>query len=97
VGIRSIDYQTIIPKAPEVQKSKHIETQNPQNNQMINMQKQQEQSLNNLKKVNETKKPYEGKIKRDNPKSKQQQQKKEDEEEQKKNKQNKKQSIDIRV
>lgn len=95
MGIRSIDYQTIIPKAPEVQKIKHNEAQNPANNQNINMHKQQEQNQSNLQKVNETKKPYEGKIKRDNPRSKQQKQEKDDDEQKKKQKKN--QTIDVRV
>ncbi|MDF2893018.1 MAG: hypothetical protein K0R80_3385 [Clostridia bacterium] len=93
--IRSIDYQTMIPKAPEVQKIKHAEMQNPQNNNAINMHKEQQQNEKNLKKVNETKKAFEGKIKRDNPKKQQQDSK--DQEEENKKKHDKKQSIDIRI
>jgi len=93
--IRSIDFQTIIPKAPEIQKIKHMEEHNPQNNNLINMHKQQEQNDKELKKVNAAKKAVEGKIKRDNP-SKQQHSGKEQEEDQKKEKK-KKQSIDIRI
>lgn len=94
--IRSIDYQTLIPKASEVQKIKHAELQNPQNNNAINMQKQQEQNERQLKKVNETKKAFEGKIKRDNPKKQNNGGNQEDEQE-KKDKKEKKQSIDIRI
>lgn len=95
--IRSIDYQTMIPKAPEVQKLKHIEEHIPQNNNNINLHKQQEQNEKQLKKVNETKKAFEGKIRRDNPKKQQGNGQEQDEEEQKKKKQTKKQSIDIRI
>lgn len=94
--IRSIDYQTIIPKATEVQKIKHAESQNPQNNNAINIKKEQEQNEKNLRKVNETKKAFEGKIKRDNPK-KQQQNSKDDDEQAHKKQSDKKQSIDIRI
>ena len=93
--IRSIDFQTIIPKAPEVQKIKHMEEHNPQNNNLINMHKQQEQNEKELKKVNAAKKAFEGKIKRETP-GKQQNSGKEQEEENKKDKK-KKQSIDIRI
>jgi hypothetical protein len=85
----------MIPKAPEVQKIKHAEMQNPQNNNAINMHKEQQQNEKNLKKVNETKKAFEGKIKRDNPKKQQQDSK--DQEEENKKKHDKKQSIDIRI
>lgn len=95
--IRSIDYQTIIPKAPEVQKIKHAETQNQQNNSAINMHKQQEQNERNLKKVNETKKAFEGKIKRDNPKKQQKNSSDQNEEQENKKKKEQRQSIDIRV
>ena len=94
--IRSIDYQIMIPKASEVQKIKHIELMNPQNNNAINIKKEQEDNAKNLKKVNETKKAFEGKIKRDTPK-KQQQRGKEDDEEEKKKQKDKRQSIDIRI
>ncbi|HYE12590.1 MAG TPA: hypothetical protein VEF53_20680 [Patescibacteria group bacterium] len=93
--IRSIDYQTMIPKAPEVQKIKHAEMQNPQNNNAINMHQEQQQNERNLKKVNETKKAFEGKIKRDNPKKQQQNSKDQEEENEKQH--NKKKSIDIRI
>ena len=94
--IRSIDYQTMIPKVSEVQKIRHAEMQNPQTNSAINLQKEQEQNARNLKRVNETKKAFEGKIKRDNPKKQQQSSKDQDEENKKKQK-DKKQSIDIRI
>lgn len=95
MSIRSIDYQTIIPKAPEVQKIKHAESQNPQNNSAINMHKQQEQNQKDLKRVNDVKKTYDGKINRDNPQKEQKQNK--DDDEQEKKKQKNKQSIDIRI
>ncbi|MDF2841532.1 MAG: hypothetical protein K0Q99_2304 [Clostridia bacterium] len=95
--IRSIDYQTIIPKASEVQKMKHAESQNPQNHDSINMQKQQQQYAKDLKKVNETKKAFEGKIKRDNPRKQQGNGKDQDSEQQKKKKQENNQSIDVRI
>lgn len=94
--IRSVDYQTIIPKVSEVQKIKHAELQTPQNNDAINIKKEQEQNERNLRKVNETKKAMEGKIKRDNPK-KEQQSGKDEEEQDKKKQKDKKQSIDIRI
>lgn len=94
--IRSIDYQTIIPKASEVQKIKHAELQTPQNNNAINMKKDQEQNARNLKKVNETKKAFEAKIKKDNPKKGQNNSKDQDEQDKKKDK-DKMKSIDIRI
>ena len=94
--IRSIDYQTLIPKTPEVQKLKQAEMQNPQNNNAINMHKDQEQNDKNLKKVNETKKAFEGKIKRDTP-NKQQGNNSDPEEQEKKKQKDKKRSIDIRI
>jgi len=94
--IRSIDYQTMIPKASEVQKIKHAELLTPQNNDAINMHKDQEQNARNLRKVNETKKAFEGKIKRDTPKKQQKNSKDQDEQEKKREKE-KKQSIDIRI
>lgn len=94
--IRSIDYQTLIPKASEVQKIKHAELLNPHNHDAINMQKQKEQNDKQLKKVNETKKAFEGKIKRDNPQKQNNKGSQEDEQE-KKDRKEKKQSIDIRI
>ncbi|MGB7606554.1 MAG: hypothetical protein WBL93_13875 [Lutisporaceae bacterium] len=96
--IRSIDYQVIIPKATEVQKIKQTEIQNPQNNNNIGMHKQQEQNERDLKKVNDTKKAYKSRIKKDGS-NKQQGKENQNEEEQKdkKDKQNDKPSIDIRI
>jgi hypothetical protein len=94
--IRSIDYQIMIPKTTEVQKIKHAEMQNPDNNNNINMHKQQEQNERSLKKVNETKKAYESKIKRDQPK-KQQKGNDQEEEQNKKKKKEDKPTIDIRI
>jgi hypothetical protein len=94
--IRSVDYQIMIPKASEVQKIRHTELMNPQNNNAINIKKEQEENAKNLKKVNETKKAFEGKIKRDNSKKEQQNGKDKDEEAKKKQK-DKRQSIDIRI
>lgn len=94
--IRSIDYQTIIPKAPEIQKIKHMEEHNPQNNNAINMHKQQEQNDKDLKKVNAAKKAFEGKIRRDQNKKQQGNDKDQEDEKDKKDKK-KKQSIDIRI
>lgn len=94
--IRSIDYQTMIPKASEVQKIKHAELLTPQNNDAINMHKEQEQYARNLRKVNETKKALGGKIKRDNPRKQQKNNEDQDEQEKKRDKE-KKQSIDIRI
>lgn len=95
--IRSIDFQTIIPKAPEVQKLKHMEEINPQNNNAINIHKQQEQNSKELKKVNETKKTFDGKIKRDNPRKQQSDDRNQDDQDEDKKKKNKKQSIDIKI
>ena len=94
--IRSIDYQTLIPKTPEVQKLKQAEMQNPKNNNAISMHKEQEQNEKNLKKVNDTKKTFEAEIKRDNPK-KQQNNSKDQEEQENKKQRDKKQSIDLRI
>lgn len=94
--IRSIDYQTTITKVSELQKIRHAEMQNPQNNNAINMKKEQEENAKNLRKVNETKKAFEGKIKRDNPKKQQSNSSEQDEKEKKKQK-DKRQSIDIRI
>jgi hypothetical protein len=60
------------------------------------MHKQQEQNERSLKKVNETKKAYESKIKRDQPK-KQQKGNDQEEEQNKKKKKEDKPTIDIRI
>lgn len=95
--IRSIDYQVMIPKTSEVQKIKHAEMQNPQNNDNINIHKQQEQNERNLKKVNETKKAFESKIKRDQQKKQQNNSNQEEEQKNNKNKKKDRQTIDIRI
>ena len=99
MSIRPIDYQTMIPKASEVQKIRHAELLTPQNNDATNIQKNQEQIARNLRRVNETKKAFEGKINRDDPKKQQnnKEQDEQDERDKKKQKDQKKQSIDIRI
>ena len=37
MSIRSVDFQVLIPKAPEVQKLKHMEMENYKINQQINI------------------------------------------------------------
>ncbi len=69
MAIRPIDMQTIIPKTPEIQKIKSAEPQNQYNNQLINMQKDQQQTQKTLKQVNETKKAEKGRVERDNKNS----------------------------
>jgi hypothetical protein len=61
------------------------------------MQKQQEQNQRTLRKVNETKKAFESKIKKDQPRKQQKDNQQEAEEQNKKNKQKDKPTIDIRI
>lgn len=72
MSIRSIDFQTIIPKSPEVQKIKNIEHESARNNLNINIHKSQEQNDRKLKQVNENEKTYKSKIDRDKEREKSQ-------------------------
>ncbi|MGE5631765.1 MAG: hypothetical protein ACM3TR_11790 [Caulobacteraceae bacterium] len=63
--IRPIDLQTLIPKIPEVQKAKSVESDNSKINININIQKEQQQNEKNTKQVVETKKAFEAKIRRE--------------------------------
>lgn len=65
MSIRSIDFQTLIPKTPEVQRIKHAEIENEKINAQINIQKDVEKHNKSLKKVNKSDKLYESRINKD--------------------------------
>lgn len=60
--VRSIDLQVLIPKAPEVQKAKMMEQVVPQNNELINMNKDKKVAEEKLSQVNRKEKPDEIRI-----------------------------------
>lgn len=100
--IRPVDLQTMLPKIPEVQKAKSVEAENLRNNMNINLHKEQQQNEKNLKQVNETKKPYQARINKDEEKKNRKEKKKKDdgqaeEDTQRKPDEKRKKSIDIRI
>ncbi len=56
MSIRPVDIQTLIPKLPEVQKAKNVESETAKNNFNINLHKEQQQHEKDTKQVTETKK-----------------------------------------
>lgn len=70
MSIRSVDFQTLIPKTPEVQKIKHSEIENEKINAQISIQKDAEKYNKSLKQVNKSDKLYESKINKDTNKQK---------------------------
>ena len=72
MSIRSVDFQTIIPKTPEVQRIKHAETENEKINAQINIHKDAEIHNKSLKQVNKSDKPHEARINKDDKKQKSQ-------------------------
>jgi hypothetical protein len=63
--IRPVDLQTMIPKLPELQKARSLESELEKNNLNINIHKDQQQNEKNTKQVIQTKKPSGGKVERD--------------------------------
>ena len=63
--IRPVDLQTMIPKLPEVQKARNLESELEKNNLNINMHKEQQQQEKNSKQVIETKKTHGAKVDRE--------------------------------
>jgi hypothetical protein len=63
--IRPVDLQTMIPKIPEVQKAKNLETELQKNNLNINIHKEQQQQEKNTQKVVKTKETQESRINKD--------------------------------
>lgn len=57
MSVRSLDLQVLIPKAPEVQKAKLLEQAVPQNNELINMNKDKKIVENRLNQVNAKERP----------------------------------------
>ena len=63
--IRPVDLQTMIPKLPEVQKARNLESELEKSNLNINMHKEQQQQEKNSKQVIETKKTSGAKVDRE--------------------------------
>lgn len=70
--IRPIDLQTMIPKLPEVQKARSVESELEKNNLNINIHKEQQQNEKNTKQVIETKKAHGAKVDREGSKKEKQ-------------------------
>ena len=70
MSIRSVDFQTMIPKTPEVQRIKHAEMENEKINAQINIQKDAEKHNQSLKQVNKSDKLHESRINKDDKKQK---------------------------
>ena len=66
--IRPVDLQTMIPKLPEVQKARNVESELEKNNLNINIHKDQLQQEKNTKQVIETKKSSGARIDREGQK-----------------------------
>ncbi|MDD2482520.1 MAG: hypothetical protein PHC44_02230 [Lutispora sp.] len=100
MSIRSIDFQVLIPKTPEVQKIKYIENESQKINQQINMIKDSENKTKELKKVKKADKAYESRIDKDGKNSKSKSDGEECDKQNKKKKGNryiKESKIDIRI
>ena len=81
--IRPVDLQTMIPKLPELQKARNVESEQEKVNLNINMHKEQQQQEKNTKQVIETKKTQGTKVDREgHQKGKQSRQEKERNDEQ---------------
>jgi len=70
MSIRSVDFQVLIPKAPEVQKIKHMELENYKINQQINITQDSIKKSQDLKRINKSDKTYSVVINRDEEKKK---------------------------
>lgn len=97
MSIRSIDIQTMVPKTLDVQKVKSAEAHNPNNNQMINVHKEQQQHQQNLKQVNHTDKPYNAKIDKEKEKNNKKNKKKSKKEKDDENDDNKEKKIMTKI
>lgn len=98
--IRSIDFQILIPKTPEIHKIKHIENENQKINQQINVIEDSNKKNNELKQVNKTDKTYKARIDKDGKNGNSESDGEECESENKKKKKNRfitESKIDIRV
>ena len=65
MSMRPVDFQTIIPKLPEIHKSKSAENELVKNNLNINIQKEQQQYVQNTRQVVEANKAQEARINKD--------------------------------
>ncbi|MHB1392461.1 MAG: hypothetical protein ACYCYE_05145 [Clostridia bacterium] len=63
--IRPVDLQTMIPKLPEVQKARNLESELEKNNLNISIHKEQQNQEKNKKQVVETKKAHGAKVDRE--------------------------------
>ena len=70
MSIRSVDFQTMIPKTPEVQRIKHAEIENEKINAQINIQKDAEKYNQSLKQVNKSDRLHESRVDKDGKKQK---------------------------
>ena len=88
MSIRSVDFQVLIPKAPEVQKLKHMEMENYKINQQINIMQDSTKKSEDLKRINKSDKTYNLAINRDEEKSRKRDSDKNKEKKDKKKKRN---------
>lgn len=72
MSMRPVDFQTIIPKLPEIHKSKSAENELVKNNLNINIQKEQQQYVQNTRQVVEANKAQEARINKDEKQKKRQ-------------------------
>ena len=70
--IRPVDLQTMLPKLPEVQKAKSVESDIEKNNLNINIHKDQQKLEKNTKQVVEAKKAHEARVDKDGQQKKRQ-------------------------
>ncbi len=68
MSIRSIDFKILIPKTAEVQKIKHLQTENEKINAQINIKKDAQNQYKSLKKINKSDKLHEFRINKDEKK-----------------------------
>ncbi|MCQ1527971.1 hypothetical protein [Lutispora saccharofermentans] len=65
MSIRSVDFQILIPKAPEIQKMRHVENENQRVNQHINIIEDSNKKTKELKQINKADKAYKARIDKD--------------------------------
>lgn len=65
MSIRSIDFQILIPKAPEIQKMRHVENENQKINQHINIIEDSNKKTKELKQINKADKAYKPRVDKD--------------------------------
>lgn len=80
VSVRSVDLQVLIPKAPEVQKAKLLEQVVPQNNELINMNKDKRIAEEKLSQVNRKEKPETIRINEEHERERKRQERKKEQE-----------------